>query len=102
MVEPTSELADDDPVFREALHERWMELRNRRQEDPGYRDDWWAEQCGGCRFWLELAGILGTDYGGSANPASPFDGHIRFEHDGCDAFAPGGPWLEESGDIDGP
>jgi hypothetical protein len=95
MVEPTRDRADADPDFRKALHHRWMELRNRRQEDDRYRDEWWGEQCGGCRFWLELGGPLGDDYGGCANPASPSDGRIRFEHDGCDAFVPGGPWYGE-------
>ena len=36
-------------------------------------------QCGGCRFFA----ALGMDYGICANPASPLDGAITFEHGGC-------------------
>lgn len=75
-----------------AIHERWVAERNRRTEDPGYREEWYSEQCGGCRFWLPLSGELGRDYGACANPASPFDGRVRFEHDGCEAFQESGAW----------
>jgi hypothetical protein len=91
--------ADDDVSFRAFLHEQWLVRRNRRQEDPAYPDDWWAEQCGGCEFWLALAGPMGKDYGSCSNPESAFFGVVRFEHDGCEAFAPGGPWHDISGDI---
>jgi len=63
-----------------------MARRNRRQESPGYHEEWWAEQCGACRFLVRLSGVLGHDYGACMNPASPFDGRVRFEHDGCDRF----------------
>jgi hypothetical protein len=87
--------ADDDPAFRADVHQLWLARRNRRHEDVGYRDEWWAEQCGGCRFWLELAGQLGFDYGVCSNPKSPFFGLVRFEHDGCESYAPGGPWHDD-------
>ncbi|GAA2211406.1 hypothetical protein GCM10009850_068650 [Nonomuraea monospora] len=75
-----------------AIHKRWIAERNRRTEDPGYREEWYYEQCGSCRFWLPLSGELGSDYGACANQASPFDGRVRFEHDGCEAFQEAGAW----------
>ncbi|MGP4102178.1 DUF3027 domain-containing protein [Nonomuraea sp. KM90] len=77
---------------RSAIHERWVVERHRRTEDPGYQEEWYSEQCGGCRFWLPLAGEMGRDYGACANPAAPFDGRVRFEHDGCAAFQESGAW----------
>ncbi|MER7892562.1 DUF3027 domain-containing protein [Micromonospora sp. NPDC094482] len=68
-------------------HQRWIKQRNRDTVDPAYPEAWYDEQCGGCRFWIPLDGELGHDYGACTNPASPFDGRVRFEHDGCAAFA---------------
>ena len=76
----------NDMRYATETHERWLEQRNRRQESADYDDEWWAEQCGACRFWVPLSGALGHDYGGCTNPASRFDGRVRFEHDGCDYF----------------
>lgn len=78
---------------RAAIHARWVRNRNRRTDDPAYRESWYAEQCGACRFWIPLAGTMGLDYGACANPAPPFDGAIRFEHDGCDGFESSGRWT---------
>ncbi|MFG6194504.1 DUF3027 domain-containing protein [Nonomuraea sp. JJY05] len=83
--------SDEDEQGR--IHERWVRDRNRRTEDPGYRESWYAEQCGGCRFWFPLAGELGLDYGVCASAASPFDGRVRFEHDGCEGFVESGEWA---------
>ena len=77
------------------VHERWSVQRNRKQEAPGYREEWWAEQCGHCAHWVPLSGALGRDYGACGNPSSPFDGRVRFEHDGCDVFEPVvGDWVQ--------
>ena len=70
------------------VHARWMDQRNRWQESDAYRDEWYASQCGACRWWVPLSGALGLDYGGCTNARSAFDGRIRFEHDGCDEFQP--------------
>ena len=78
----------NDETFADATHSRWRERRLRKTEDPAYLDEWYAQQCGGCRFWMPLTGILGSDYGGCTNPVSVRDGVVQFEHDGCDAFAP--------------
>lgn len=75
-----------------ATHERWLARRNRRQEDPSYQDEWYAEQCGHCRFWVPLSGALGADYGACTNQQSPFDGRVQFEHDGCDEFEAADSW----------
>ena len=69
-----------------ACHDRWMDRRNRRQEDPQYQDRWYAEQCGACRYFVRLQGVLEADYGACSNTKSPFDGRVMFEHDGCEFF----------------
>ncbi|WP_165984281.1 DUF3027 domain-containing protein [Streptomyces sp. YIM 98790] len=83
--------AAKNPEERDKIHARWIEHRNRRTEDPDYPEEWYFQQCGGCRYWVPLAGKLGLDYGACANQRSPFDASIRFEHDGCEAY-------EESGE----
>jgi hypothetical protein len=83
-----------DPVHLAEVHERWMMRRNRRQEDPDYRDEWWAQQCGMCRFWIALQPPLGHDFGVCTNPASQFDGRVQFEHDGCENFEQAVEWAE--------
>jgi hypothetical protein len=84
----------NDMLFAAETHRRWMTRRNRRQEDPAYRDEWRDAQCGHCRFWVPLSGALGADYGACTNPASSFDGRAQFEHDGCDEFEPSESWTE--------
>ena len=74
------------------LHERWLKNRNRVQHDASYRDEWWAEQCGKCSFWVPLSGDLGLDYGACTSAGSRFDGTVRFEHDGCDNFESADRW----------
>jgi len=73
-----------DPFRR--LHYRWVEQRNRGGAGPEYPEQWAYEQCGGCHYWLPIAGPLGTDWGVCANFRSPFDRHATFEHDGCEFF----------------
>ncbi|MCX4973710.1 DUF3027 domain-containing protein [Streptomyces sp. NBC_00554] len=77
----------DDREHNDACHERWLRAQNRRTHQPDYRDDWFDEQCGGCRFWVALSGELGRDWGVCTRPGSTFDGRARFEHDGCELFA---------------
>ncbi len=74
-------------------HERWAGQRNRLVESDGYEDEWYAEQCGSCRYWIPLSGAFGSDYGGCSNPLSPFDKHVMFEHDGCKEHEPAGRWI---------
>ncbi|WP_217127225.1 DUF3027 domain-containing protein [Streptomyces sp. AC558_RSS880] len=76
----------DNRRHNDECHERWVRLRSRRTDQSGYRDEWFDEQCGGCQFWVALRGGLGRDWGVCTHPGSPFDGRVRFEHDGCDLF----------------
>ena len=72
---------------RRDIHARWSAHRN--------RPDWHPDQCLFCRFYLPLDGPLGLDYGACANRASPFDGRVMFEHDGCEAFEHNDAYDEE-------
>ena len=72
----------------EAIHQRWMSFRNRKQENPEYEEGWWSQQCLHCRHFIPLIGIIGEDYGVCANSVSKFDAQVRFEHDGCEHFSP--------------
>jgi hypothetical protein len=83
--------ASSDPAALKAI-----QRRNRRTEDPDYPESWVYEQCGRCRFWFPLAGDMGEDYGVCANARSPFDGFVRFEHDGCEAYEDAGAWVVPS------
>ena len=84
----------NDKQYAAATHQRWVKRLNRDMGDPGYLSEWYAAQCGACRFWAPLSGALGSDYGGCTNEASPFDGTVQFEHDGCDAFLASGEWAQ--------
>lgn len=70
-----------------------MERRHRRQEDDRYKDEWFSQQCGMCRYFVKLTGPLGLDYGACTNPGSAFDRHIMFEHDGCEKFSQADEWA---------
>ena len=85
-------LGDDAEHFKEC-HYRWLEESNRfrKWDTPEYRDEWdTAEQCGACRYWVPVVGLLTESFGACTNAASPFDRQVRFMHDGCDQFAPAG------------
>lgn len=71
-----------------------MEGRNRKQESAYYEDEWYAQQCGHCVYWVPLAAPLGSDWGACTNALSPFDGKIMFEHDGCQRFEAAADWAE--------
>ncbi|WP_310369208.1 DUF3027 domain-containing protein [Catenuloplanes atrovinosus] len=85
--------AASSPDALNEIHKRWVAGRNRDTASADYRDEWYDEQCGLCKFWFPLAGELGSDYGVCANAQSPFDGRVRFEHDGCDEFDDAGEWV---------
>ena len=78
----------DDGGHAEATHRRWANAHqlNRKTSDPDYPDSWYFEQCGGCRYWVPLKGLLGSDWGACTNNESKFDCSLMFEHDGCDSF----------------
>lgn len=60
------------PAERKAAEDRWVgrSYRFRAHE---------SLQCGGCAYFA----ATGADFGICANPASPLDGSITFEHGGC-------------------
>lgn len=76
----------DDGSHNREVHGRWLRLLNRTTGEFGYREEWYSEQCGGCRFWIALSGELGGDWGVCTDAGSAFDGRVRFEHDGCERF----------------
>lgn len=78
----------DDREHVASCHERWLRRLNRDMTSPEYRDEWYGEQCLFCRYYVPLRGAFTDDYGACTNPASPFDGTVRFEHDGCDHYSP--------------
>ncbi len=73
-------------------HQRWMMLRNRKQEVRDYKEEWYAEQCGMCKYFIPLTGVFAEDYGACSSSNSKFDGMIRFEHDGCNIFEDSEVW----------
>lgn len=75
----------DDPRHNIECGGRWP--LNRSTAAADYREEWYFEQCGGCRFWIPLYGRIGNDWGVCSSGDSVFDGRVRFEHDGCDGFA---------------
>jgi len=75
-----------DKQHAEASHARWIQQLNRVQYAPGYKDEWFGEQCGACRYFVPLTGALIEDWGACTNPVSKFDRRVMFEHDGCESF----------------
>ena len=57
-------------------------------EDYGKRsrDDGGADCSMGCKFFHELKGEAGMDWGICGNPKSPRAGLLTFEHQGCELF----------------
>jgi len=81
-------------------HFRWLQYRNNlRPEDEGREEElpeeWYASQCGGCRYFVPLArqSKLGSDWGVCTSEASPLDGRVAFEHDGCDQYSDADGWV---------
>jgi hypothetical protein len=88
----------EDKQHARACHERWLKRVNRDLSSPSYKDEWWAEQCLFCRYYIPVVGALAEDWGVCSNQASPFDGIARFEHDGCDHFSEADEQWTASGD----
>ncbi len=70
----------------DSCHQRWFERRTRNQDEPSYKDEWWAQQCIQCRFFVPLTGDLGHDFGACTNESSEWDQRVMYEHDGCSTF----------------
>ncbi|GAA2795626.1 hypothetical protein GCM10010452_24870 [Crossiella cryophila] len=67
----------------EAITQRWVRNSHRRTDDPDYPDEWYYEQCGGCRYWFPLAGQLGYDFGVCAGAGSPLVDTVRLNMTGA-------------------
>jgi hypothetical protein len=85
----------DDPAHARACGDRWFTHGNRRQGDPSYRDEWYAQQCLFCRFYVPLVGAFIEDWGVCSNATSAFDGRTMFEHDGCEHHVAGEQWQSQ-------
>ncbi|MGQ0846577.1 MAG: DUF3027 domain-containing protein [Sporichthyaceae bacterium] len=70
------------------VHRRWIAKvgLHRSPGSPDYQESWYWQQCGGCAFYIPLNDPLGADWGACSGASSQFDGLLRFEHDGCEAF----------------
>lgn len=80
----------DDAAYAAACHRRWV------ANGPAARtpdDGLGPAQCGCCRYAIPLQGALRSDWGVCSNPASPNDGRVVFEHDGCAAFEDAIDWV---------
>lgn len=66
-----------------STHERWItKLRNSYKWDSGNLADE-HKQCEFCKFYVEVSGDLGMDWGVCINEESPHDMQVVFEHFGC-------------------
>jgi hypothetical protein len=99
-------MATEDPLGPLALDEehastcsgRWLQRRNNLRVDEDFEnlpDDWYAEQCGECRYYAPLLGVavFASDWGICTHPNSPFDGRVMFEHDGCRHYEGASCWI---------
>lgn len=81
---PSGANLDGDLEHTKVTHKRWATrfLLPERPADNVFEDgNTIVKQCDICRFYLRLKYL---DWGVCSNPASPFDGRLIFEHDGCD------------------
>src|SRR5688572_14142106 len=92
-------LADDSDHLG-ACTKRWTRKLNRDMDDPSYRDEWRAQQCLFCRFFIPLVGAFIEDWGVCSNERSPCDGRAMFEHDGCEHHEEGDQFWTTSGAKD--
>lgn len=67
--------------------ERWLARPNRGQSPSGHNEGEARRECGACRYWLPVVGLLLDTFGACSNPASPFDRTVQSARDGCGAFA---------------
>jgi Protein of unknown function (DUF3027) len=79
-------LGNDRDHFGET-HTRWVAKAARTG------DEWTADQCGICCYWVALSGKFGFDWGVCTNAASSRDATAMFEHDNCDHFDRANEWI---------
>ncbi len=97
-----TKIKEDDPPLAlnaehcHSCHARWIQDRNNTSANQGLEelpDEWYNEQCGQCHYYIPVKGILASDWGVCSNVASPFDGRVRFEHDGCSEYSGASAWV---------
>ncbi len=72
-----------------AAEKRWLKLAfDEGKKQPDY-DGWIEHQCGGCMYFA-----CWKDFGLCWCKESPLDGHVVFEHSGCDHHS----WPQEHKD----
>lgn len=76
----------DDVEHGRACHERW--LQKTRYDEREERRSPGSGQCMFCRYYIPVVRVLMEDWGVCSHAASPFDGHVMFEHDGCEHYSP--------------
>ena len=81
------QLSNNEEHFKEC-HRRWVARTNRSINDPERPDEWCAQECNLCAYYVRLTGLFADDYGACSNAASKCDGKVMFEHDGCERFVP--------------
>jgi DUF3027 family protein len=78
------------PPIENNTHQRWIKKLPHNRYPPAsnaeHPDEWTAEQCLMCQYYIKLSGDLGYDWGVCSNVDSPLDGKVMFEHDGCEYF----------------
>lgn len=77
----------DDRLHADECHKRWLRKANRDLSQ------WDRQQCGCCIFYIRLVAEFNSDWGVCSNAASPFDGRVMFEHDGCDQHVLADDWV---------
>ncbi len=78
------------------VHRRWFSRRHRNQDSNGYQEEWWAQQCVQCLYFVPLTGPLGHDFGACSNHCSDHDQQVMYEHDGCCEFRVDPELVDES------
>ena len=63
------------------IHSRW--IARLAAGRPPLAD---SDQCGGCRYYVQLRGTLGMDWGACTNAESEYDRQCVFEHWTCLSF----------------
>jgi len=56
-------------------------------------DEWYNNQCGQCRYYIPVMGLLGFDWGLCSSANSDFDGRVMYEHDGCSEYSGADAWV---------
>jgi len=84
-----------DRAHLDSCHERRIQRRQNLAPDADFDTlppSWFADQCGGCRYFIPMTGLFSSDWGVCSQRTAVKDGQVVFEHDGCDQFEDAGKW----------